>query len=178
MHDQHITQFIIENLDEHPLTPQQREHLADCPACQAVDSALTHFETMARASGMQPAPAGFVDRWRAQAKERLIHNQRRTIRQYWIFLVAANVASLLFLLLLALISGAPLKILTNSLLRVSSAIGAIEQTITSLTRFFAGLPAIVPFTIVLSCTLTFLVLLGLWLAAFWRYAMKGSANHA
>lgn len=134
---------------------------------------LNLFESLVKSAAFEQPDEGFVDRWKLLAAERTLKSQKNVIKHYWFFLICANFTSAALLILLFLFTGAPIKGVMNGAVRVATYIENVEAFYRSFVHFFANIPAYVPITLVLVCVTAFIALLVVWLAALWRYALKG-----
>lgn len=102
-----------------------REHMRQCARCRTVSEGWASARQTIQAAGMEPAPAGFVRRWKVLSDKRL---REANPRQAWAFLTATGLASLALGAGLAAQTASMGFSMTNALTRsVTFAAGAVAD---------------------------------------------------
>jgi cation transport ATPase len=167
-------------LDEIQINSQEqdslKEHLKECPECYQLSRSWNKVQTQLQTTPAQPAPAGFMRRWKNEFASRQREQERRQARTLFISLASG--------------AGAILIALAVILLPDFSFISLLVRFLTTVVKLFSGLESIVSISknLINSAPTITLVISGLFIAGWislavfawgisiWRITTKGVKN--
>lgn len=156
-------------------TRDLRNHLATCSECQQLFENWKMVETLLKRSSPAPAPKDFLLHWEQTLAEKKIHRQKQQSIRTLFFLASGIllIGTALFVTLFETFGLANLFLITiKSITDILVSISTFERF---LSPFLDEVPLFVP---IMAGVLFFLTLMGLfvtWLAAVWKFALKGDS---
>lgn len=145
-------------LDEVQINSQEqdslKEHLKECPECYKLYHSWNKVQTEIKSTPIQPAPAGFMNRWKYEFASRQREQERRQARTLFISLASG--------------AGAVLIALAVILLPDFSFISLVVRFLTTIVKLFSGLESIVSISksLIDSASTITLIISGLFIAGW------------
>lgn len=145
-------------LDEEPINSEERDslkqHLKECPACFKLYHSWSKVQTEIKTTPVQPAPAGFMRRWKYEFASRQREQERRQARTLFISLASG--------------AGAILIALAIILLPDFSVISLLVRFLTTVVKLFSGIESIVSISknLINSAPTVTLIVSGLFIAGW------------
>lgn len=145
-------------LDEVQISSQEqdslKEHLKECPECYKLYHSWNKVQTELKTIPVQPAPAGFMRRWKYEFASRQREQERRQARTLFISLASG--------------AGAVLIALAVILLPDFSFISLLVRFLTTIVKLFSGVESIISISrnLIDSAPTITLVISGLFVAGW------------
>ncbi|MHB8086727.1 MAG: anti-sigma factor family protein [Anaerolineaceae bacterium] len=145
-------------LDEVQIDSQEqdslKQHLKECPECFKLNHSWNKVQTEIKSTPVEPAPAGFMRRWKYEFASRQRELERRQARTLFISLASG--------------AGAVLIALAVILLPDFSFISLMVRFLTTLVKLFSGIDSIVSISrnLIESAPTITLIIIGMFIAGW------------
>lgn len=145
-------------LDEVQIDSQEqdslKQHLKECPECFKLNHSWNKVQTEIKSTPVEPAPAGFMRRWKYEFASRQREQERRQARTLFISLASG--------------AGAILVALAVILLPDFSFISLMVRFLTTVVKLFSGLDSIVSISrnLIESAPTITLIIIGMFIAGW------------
>jgi hypothetical protein len=152
------------------------EHIKNCPECQ--QKVLSWQRVQAIIETMPPVnpKPGFTQRWRASIEERMMREQLRQTRKFFLILAGASVVILWLLVIKVIATTTPADFVVSAFQALTSLLVAGVHLRDLLMEWLPSVPLAVPLIAWIVVTLAFGSFIVYWGISVWRMINKGAAS--
>jgi hypothetical protein len=157
-------------------TQALEEHFKNCPDCQQKYISWQYMQTLIESiPPVKPKP-GFSQRWRASLEERLMREQLRQTRRFFLVLAGASTITLALLFIKMLATTSPVDLMVSAFQALTRVIVVGVNIRDLFIEWLPSIPLAVPLLAWIAISLLICGLIGYWGISVWRMINKGATS--